>query len=352
MSATGNDVSALGWRLAATLSILFLTGFAFGQVRPPTLDDIPPLDRLKENFYGALDVSGKGMTVEWSAPKTVSRDTEFTLTLIVRGAANPHELVRPDLRKFDEFKQRFQLLDKPDHSEPTADPSAQEARFNYRLVPRAVGDVDVPRLVYLYYRPKAAEMDRFQTIGAKSLRIKITEPAPKSIATGLATPIEAPEEFFTLTEEEPSAWSPGLFAWLLPVAAIPFVVLFWLLVWQVYFPDAARLAKLRRNRATRMALDRLKKAPSSADPADPAGAAAFAFRQYLTARFGLPPSAQTPTEVSAALRDAEQPADRATDAEAFLRACDAARFNQLSDSGLSLVTQAELLILDWEGAGE
>jgi hypothetical protein len=332
MSATGNA------------AVVLLALLAVGQVRPPKLDDIPPVDRVKENFYGALDVSGKGVTAEWSAPKAVPRDAEFTLTLVVRGAANPHELVRPDLRKFDDFKLRFQFLDKPDHTEPAADPAAKEVRFHYRLVVRGGEEVEVPRLVYLYYRPKAAEKERFQTARASSLRIKVTEP-PKSVATG-PTPIEAPEEFFTLVEDEPSPWSPGLFAWLLPVSAVPVLVGCWLLLWRLFFPDAARLVKLRRNRATRTALDRLKKARTSSDPA---GVAAFAFRQYLTARFGVPPSAQTPAEVAAGLRDAEQPADRAEDAEAFLRACDAVRFDQPSDAGLSLVAQAESLVTVWEG---
>src|SRR5262249_29071821 len=149
--------------------------------------------------------------------------------------------------------------------------------------------------------------------------------------------------------DEPSAWAPGLFAWLMPVSAVPLVVGGWLVVWRVIFPDAARLAKLRRNRATRNALDRLKKAPSTPHPAR---VAAFASGQSLTARFGVPPPAHTPTEVAAALRDVEQPAERAADAEAFLRACDATRFDRSDDTGLSLVNQAESLIVAWEGAGE
>ncbi len=341
MSATGNR-RTLGWRLAATLA-LFLPGVALAQ---PTLDNVPPVDRLREHFYGAIDASGKGVTAEWSVPKEVTRGAEFTLTLTVTGAANPHELTRPDLRKFEAFTQRFQLLDEPDFAEPPAARGATEVRFNYRLAARTVGQVEVPRLVYLYYRPKAVERERFQSTRANSIPIQVTEPT-RTVAAGPATPIEAPEEFFTLAEDEPSAWSPGLFAWVLPVAAVPLVVGSWLVLWRAFFPDAARLARLRRNRATRTALDRLKKARTAADPA---GAAAVAFRHYLTARFGVPPSAQTPTEVAAALRDAEQPADRAADAEAFLRACDATRFDQSSDSGMSLVMQAERLVLEWEGA--
>lgn len=324
--------------------IVLLSLLAVAQDRPPTLDDFPPFIRLTENFYGALD-SGKGVTVKWSAPKSVPRDTEFTLTLIVSGAVNPHELVRPDLRKFEAFTRQFQFLDKPDHTEPAAAPSATEVRYNYRVLPRAADKVDVPPLDYVYYRPKAHEKEQFQPGRARSITISITAPAAK-VAT---PPIEAPEEFFTLAADEPPAWSPGLFAWVLPVAAVPVVVGGWLLVWRVVFPDAARLAKLRRNRATRTALDRLKQAHSSVDPA---GAAAFAFRQYLTARFGVPPSAQTPTEVAVALRTLDHPAERAIDAEAFLRACDATRFDLSSDNELSLVKQAELLVVVWEGAGE
>jgi hypothetical protein len=319
---------------------------------PPAFD-IDPVDQLKENFYGALDSSGKGVSAKWSAPNKVSRDAEFVLTLTISGAANPHKLVRPDLRKFSEFTQRFQLLDNPDHTEPAADPSATEVRFNYRLTARTVGKVKVPSLTYRYLRPQVPrdgdEKQRFPTTYANSISIDVKAPDLKGVAARPATPIEAPEEFFTLAADESKAWSPGLFAWLLPVSAVPLVVGGWLILWRVVFPDAARLAKLRRNRATRTALDRLKKARASADPA---GAAAFAFRQYLTARFGVPPSAQTPTEVSAALRDLEQPSDRAADAEAFLRACDATRFDQSGDSGVSFTHQAEALITSWEGGVE
>src|SRR5205085_7431292 len=99
-------------------------------------------------------------------------------------------------------------------------------------------------------------------------------------------------------------------------------------------------------RAVRRALDRLTAARTSADPA---GAAAVAFRGYLLGRFGVPPSAQTPTEVEAALTELGEPADRASDAAAFLRGCDATRFAEPGDTGVSLAAQAEALILAWEG---
>jgi hypothetical protein len=357
------------------------------QERRPSVADIPPIDRQAEHFYNALAVGPKGVSATWSAdPARVPVDADFTLTLTIRNAANPRELTRPDLRQLPALTTRFQVLDQP---AAPAQPDAAEVCFAYRLRPRAVGQTEIPALKYVYYRPDFPDGHRFQTTYARAIPITVTPPVPQP-TTAPPVPLDAPEEFFTLAAERP-VLHPGRFGWLLPVAAVPVLVVAWVFAWRWLFPDAARVAKLRRNRAARHALQRLRAARASADPA---GAAAAAVRAYLTARFGMTPAAQTPAEVLDALhalsvagsaavpaagasaggglsilgkrfhraeaqrpgRPRSQGADRATDyaadAESFLRACDAARFTATSDNGLSLTHEAESLLFAWEGVGE
>ncbi|HET6574938.1 MAG TPA: hypothetical protein VFG68_15135 [Fimbriiglobus sp.] len=330
--------------MSATGSLLAVL-LAFAAPDRPSVADLSPVDRQTPDFYNALAVGPMGVQAEWAVdPPTVPINGELTLTLTVRHAANPPELVKPDLRTFDEFTKRFQVLDRTD--QPAA-PDAAEVRSTYGLRPRSTGEMKVPSLRYVYFRKDGNAWKSFTTY-ANSVPIIVTAPAPKPTPSTVPVPLDAPEEFFTLAEERPTA-TPGAFGWLLPVAVVPFAVIGWVVLWRWLFPDAVRLAKLRRNRAARLALDRLKKARTSADPA---GAAASAFRGYLSARFGMPSAAQTPAEVSAALRAVECPADRAADSEAFLRACDAARFTPTPDGGVSLTLEAESLITEWEGAGE
>jgi hypothetical protein len=316
------------------------------QDRRPSVEDLPPVERQARDFYNALAAGPKGVEAAWAVdPPTVPVNGELKLTLTVRHATNPYELAKPDLRKLAEFTSRFQVLDRTD---PPAAPDAAEARFTYGLRPRSTDVKDIPPLKYVYFRKVGRDWKPF-TAYAASVPLTVTAPAAKPTPAAPPVPLDAPEEFFTLAEERQPTANPGRFGWLLPVAAVPVLVAVWVGLWRWLFPDAVRLAKLRRNRAARLALDRLKKARASADPA---GAAAAAFRGYLIVRFGMPPAAQTPAEVSAALASVECPADRAAGAEAFLRACDAARFTPSADDGLSLALQAEALITAWEGGDE
>jgi hypothetical protein len=311
----------------------------------PSVDQLSPFEQQAKDFYHAIALGQKGVEAAWIVDLPAGPvNGELTLTLTVRHAANPHELLKPDLRKLDEFTGRFQVLDRTD---PPAPPDAAEVRFTYGLRPRSTDVKEIPSLRYVYFRRVGTDW-RSLTTFASSVPVVVTAPAAKPTPAAAPVPLDAPEEFFTLAEDRPAA-KPGRFGWLLPVAAVPVAVAVWVLLWRRLYPDAVRLAKLRRNRAARLALDRLKTARASADPA---GAAASAFRSYLASRFGMPPAAQTPAEVSAALRAVECPAEKAADAEAFLRACDAARFTPTPDHGQSLTLQAESLITAWEEAAE
>jgi hypothetical protein len=330
-------VFGTGSRLAVI--VVLFAGVAAAQEKRPSVADLPVPDRMRPDFYHALASGSKGVTAEWSvSAATVPLDGELTLTLTVRNAANPQELVKPPLGQMPAFADKFQVLDR-------ADPS--EGRFAWTLRPRSVGPTEVPRLKYVYHKG-----GQFLTTYARPIPVTVTAAAPKEAPAAPPVPLDGPEEFFVRADEYdlfqefvPANRTVESFAWLIPVAAVPLLVVGYVFAWRWLFPGAARLARLRRNRAARLALDRLRAAAKSADPA---GTAAAAVRGYLAARFAVPPSAQTPPEVAAAARAAGLAERQAADAEGFLRACDEARFSGSRDTGVSLAATGEALVTGWE----
>ncbi|MFO0848448.1 MAG: BatD family protein [Gemmataceae bacterium] len=297
------------------------------------------MDRAREHFYDA--VAAGEVRVSWSAdPTAVPQGGDVTLTLIVRGAANPAELRKPDLRKLPKYGERFQVIDRTD---PPPKSDAAEVRFTYTLRPRQTSPVEVPALRYAYYRPGLPEGRRFQTAYADPLTLTVT--APPSAAAPPPVPLDGPEKFFHLATDRGKPVVPR-WAWAVPPLLVPVTVGGWVLGWRWLFPDAARRAKLRRTRAVRIALDRLKRAGTAPDPAAEAAATVHG---YLAGRFSLPPAAQTPTEIAVALREAGQPESLAEAAAGFLTACDTARFAPAGDGGLPLVEQAERFVTAMEG---
>src|SRR4051794_25378471 len=65
---------------------------------------------------GEHDYKARGakVTVRWDLDRDpVPEDGHLTATLVVTGATNPQEVVRPDLGKLPAFKERFQVEDVP-----------------------------------------------------------------------------------------------------------------------------------------------------------------------------------------------------------------------------------------------
>jgi hypothetical protein len=135
---------------------------------------------------------------------------------------------------------------------------------------------------------------------------------------------------------EPCRWAWGAAALFGPLVATG-----WFLLWRRIYPDARRLAQLRRSRAARRAVDAIRKSGRAADP--PAAIAA-ALLAYLRARYPLPESAVTPSEVAAALVEARVPFDATEQVADVFRGCDRARFAPPGDSGAALAAEAEAAI--------
>ncbi|MDB5307337.1 MAG: hypothetical protein JWO38_1539 [Gemmataceae bacterium] len=323
------------WLLAACL-------FLSSQHPAPGATVDPPFFEPKDGYYKAR---GKKVEVRWDVDReTVPEDGVLTATLTVRGATNPQEIVRPDLRKVrdDEgrtpFADRFQIEDGPARPVP---PGAKEVAFAYHLRPRTRGVTAVPGLDF-WYDTGVKVGNPFQKARARGRTITVVaavKPSPPAV------PLVAPDHLLAVAagprvlDREPFAAGPG--AWLVLAAAAPLAAVGWYAAWRQVYPDAARLARIRRSRAVRRAMDAIRRAGRAADPA---GVIATALLGYLRTRFPLPPGAETPAEVGEGLRAAGLPAETAGEAVAVLRRCDEARFAPAGETGPSLAAGAEALI--------
>ena len=331
-----------------TKSSVFVCGFALLYILHPSGiiggQDPPLVGQPTANFYGA---QGSGVKVAWSLDRTkVPLGAEFVATLTVTNATNPKKIARPDLKKLPEFQSLFTVTDNID---PVPAIDAREVKFTYRLRPRDRDVQEVPPFDFYYYNPSAAQGKQFPLARAKKVEIAVTAPPPKPPSP--VVPLGEPDHLFVIatgpqllegTPLVPSGWAFGVVALVGPLLAFG-----WYVVWQRVFPDAARLAKMRRSRAARRAVSAIRRAGRSADPA---AALANAVLAYLRMRFPLPPGAVTPTEIGTALAEAGLPVPECDAATHFFRECDAARFSPSSENGMSLAASAEAIVSCLEAA--
>lgn len=301
---------------------------------PTRVDDIPVIERPREHFYGAISTR-KSVQVRWQlTPATVPFGESFTLSLVVSNVVNPDELVRPPLLDFPAFRELFSAIEDlpPD---PTA---GDEFTFSYRVTPRHEGPQAVPELKFCSYQPLAPSGHTTLTTHAAKVPFTVTKAKLPP-----AQPLIGPEEFFAVRSDAvfTRSGAPDWWLWVGLTAGGVIVGVGWVIVWRRLYPDAARLAVIRRNRAVRIALDRLRRPKVTADTV------AVTLRNYLIARYGLAFTAQTPAEVAAGLEEVGVPAEQAAEAGAVLRACDAARFAAAADNPVSAAGVATM-IERWE----
>lgn len=305
--------------------------------------EIPAIGQPTSDFYRA---QGNRVRVEWQLDRTtVPEDGEFNATLVITGATNPRDIVPPDLRKLEAFESRF-VIPEATHSPPAA--GAKEVRFTYRLRPRNRSVDRVPSLEFHYYNPAVPDGKPFPQTKAREVRILVT--APRVKAEAVPIPLGEPEWLLAFTPRPVSLLRPGFsgeWTWIVIALAGPLVGLAWFLAWRRIYPDGARLARMRRSRAARRANDAIRHAHRTPDP--PAAIRA-AFLGYLRARFPLPPGATTPGEVHSALAELGLDSEQVEAVVAFLRACDAERFDHASVVNESLAADATALVARMEAA--
>ncbi len=298
-------------------------------------DDIPVIERPGDHFYGAISAR-KSVQVRWQlTPAAVPFGESLTLTLVVSNVVNPDDLTRPPLLDFAKFRDLFSSVeDLP--SDPTA---GDEVTFSYRVTPRNEGAFHIPELTYCSYQPLAPTGSRTLTTHAAKVPFAVTKPAVTR-----SPPLVGPPEFFGVRSDGAFTRSgaPGWWVWVVLFAGGALAAGVWVLTWRRLYPDAARLAAIRRHRAVRIALDRLRRPHVSAD------GIAVTLRNYLIARWGLAFTAQTPAEVATGLAEVGVPPERAAEAEGVLRACDGARFAAATDNPVSAAAVAAM-VERWEG---
>ena len=232
-----------------------------------------------------------------------------------------------------EFAEKFSTLTTVP---PTFDPATGLLSLRYLGRARAVGRLDVPELKFAYYVPQAG---RFQAAYADASAISVEAPASQVSKR----PLDGPPEFFE--ERQLDTWHfsrPPAWLWIAPIPVVALAAAAWIALWHRRYPNAAKLAKLRRIRSVRLALDRLDRPGSSFELAG-------ILRDYLIARYGLVSSAQTTGDVVHGLAEIEWTSERIATVERFLSACDTARFAPESDSRVS-AEELRDMILNWEGA--
>jgi hypothetical protein len=260
---------------------------------PPTLADVPAVDRSRPHFYGA--VADNPVTAAWAVAPA---GDEVVLTLTLTGVANPAEVTKPDLQAVSVG--RFQVLPLPDP--PAGDPLA----FRYAVRPLAAGR-GVPAFPFAYYRPAFPDGRRFVVAYADPVPLP---PVPLPPVPPPAVPA------IDLPPVPPAGRAVPGWAWLVPAAGVLPVVLAGTPLARRLFPDAARRAALQRRADVRQALGELAAAAKSPDPAT---AASVAVRRFLAGR----------------------PAGEFSD---LLAECDRVRFGPAGASGLSLPAAAAELV--------
>ncbi len=305
-----------------------------------TVEPLSPVERQQADFYGAIAGTGPAVAVTWTIDlPRVTFGTDIELRLVVKNAANAVELLRPNLADRPEWKERFSVIQDV--------PGMVHGEFRYKLRPRNVGTFELPLPKYRFYNPRLPEGRRFQVAYADAL-ILVVLPKPSIDKPSVRTPLDAPAHFF---EELPvvsrSAVSPPAMSWwaLITVAIVALPA--WILFWRWRNPDAAKLAKIRRAKSVRVALDGLRKAERSPEPV---AVVSQIVLRYLWERWHVNSLANTPIEVTKAMRAEGLPADKLCEVEELLSRCDEVRFAPGADNGMTLVRVARQLVERWEGA--
>jgi hypothetical protein len=323
------------------VGLVFVEQSSVGQV-----NEQPGFFEPTQDYYQAR---GSKVTAAWGLDRIeLPENGELTASLTIRGATNPHEIVRPDLAKVRDddgrhpFAERFQI---EDVSGKVAQPEAKEVVFVYRLRPRGPGVNRLPSLPF-WYDTGIRVGNPFQLTRAKGIDIVVARVAK---ARPPAVPLIEPDRLFQLEAGPPlldrEPFAPGIGSWALLFGMGLVIAGGWYAGWRWVYPEGVRLARLRRSRAARRAADAIGRAGRGADPA---GTIAAVVIGYLRARFPLPPGAETPTEIGDGLRAAGLAAPQVDWVEAFLRRCDEFRFAPISDKPLSLAAEAESLLVRLE----
>jgi hypothetical protein len=308
--------------LAPTLS---MRGEADGGVGS---DDIPVVGRPVDLPFS--EASGWYEIHAQAEPTTLQAETTLTFTVTVkaiRPARRPPQ--RLDLGQLPDFFQQFFI---EDSSDEVARPDDRTWEFAYRLKPRRTDVTAIPGLPFVYFNP-------YLLTASKGFQVLYTDPIPLHVLPHdtVQVPVQAPESAFVLSTgphllEPQKPWTPPrLGTCVILSLAPPFGCVAWYLIWRRLYPDAARLASRRRNRAARRTLQALHAARRLDAETRTARTTAIVV-DYLQQRLDLTIAEPTPHEVALTLARQGYSSALTEQVTHFFEACDRARFLPTSES--------------------
>jgi hypothetical protein len=305
--------------------------------------DEPPLVNQPENFSGAV---GAFKVSAAARPTAVALGEPVHFTIRVRSTGivqQPPQ--RPNLRRLEKFRQRFQIQDLPEQDRTRAVAGGQEWEFHYLLKPLGTDVTAVPALRFDYYKPGSVPRTKgYRATYSRSIPLTVTQ-----IARAAEARPRAPRRMCAIVEgsavlrSEAAPTLPGPFLVSLAVVLPPAACLAWYLAWRRLYPGAAVTARRRRSRAARLALAALHR-DGHPDADTRTKHIAYVMQTYLRQRFDVPP-----TDEAEQLRRAGCPDELTMRVAEFFRSCDAARFAaDLAAGADKLPAAAERLILALE----
>jgi hypothetical protein len=340
-----------------TATLLILASAA-AAAEPAKLPDLPVKGRPAHFDEERSPIGSFRAPVVKAEPTELQAEDPLTLTLRI-SARGPvlRPPLRPNLEDFPGFKEDFEI-------EPvgTGDGRIDKEtwEFAYRLRPRRADVKMIPSIPFVFFVPGLLPAHRgYQThhTSAVELTVKPRAEVPPSAVEGPRPP-RGPDALYEIVEgaevlrDQRPGRLPSLPVMVLFALAPPLWCFAWYRLWRQLYPDAARLNRLRRSRAARLAIQSLHRlgAGEASARAEQVGAAVG---NYLRQRFDLPAAEPTPDEVQAHLQQAGVTAAQAERTAEFFRSCDAVRFGPpFSADGLELVAEAEQLILALEAPAD
>jgi hypothetical protein len=321
-------------------------------MRRPAAD--PPLVGQPEHFSGGV---GRFRIAASVSTRELQAEDALVYSLNVQSVGPwlraPH---RPDLRKLQSFKSRFVIQDLPQQDVSGAMPGGHSWQFHYSLKPRSPEVTDVPPLLFAYYKPGVIPPERgYWTTATSSIPLKVQPRGKAVLVDSEGRPLRAPERFYQIAEgpevlgHEERLARPHLLTLLLLLLGPPALAVAWYVTWKRVYPDAGRLARIRRSHAAVQARKALHAGTAATGSEDAARNAARAVELYLRDRIGLVLAVATPLEVESYLLRAGVALETARKVGNFFRACDAACFSPIaSDENLSDAAERLILALESE----
>ncbi len=348
------EFTRISWRTRFHQHLTLAFVLLFASLLPAQEDEaserpgIPIVGRPVADFYSA---AGVGVKLKAEAmPTRLASNQWLTFTLTITQLLNAADVQKPSLKALKEFE-AFQV-DEAKGLDPPFNPERADQRvFIYKLRPSSEGTTIIPEIAFHYYNPRLTVLrpqDKFPKALSNAVTIEVTAPAePPPVAPA---PLELPafashyatsDQICSATSNEIPVW-----LWIIGLVAAPLLALFWLRIWRLRYPDAARLAEIQRSRAVRRALSALNAAKRSTGEKEPLIVEIMYL--YLHDRFALAAHARTPLEIASHLRSLPMPEPIVARAETFFCDCDAARFAPDHTSDSTLMDAAEGLIVALE----